>query len=185
VRATTWIGVSLCVAVISGCSSGYNLLRSATGTGAEQFQGTWLRNDARSDRQDRRWLSDWGPTSDWSTSGRYGDTRASAWRLPYEMNVDAGNNTIRITDANGSLVEEVALDDRYDRGGRYQNAQWRSGMLRGQWTGDREFQVTTTNANGATIEQTFLLDNANRMTVITRRTGDRGTRQFRWVYDRT
>ena len=148
-------------------------------------RGSWGRDRGRFQRVnlEGRWVAE-GRDADFRPGrGDFGGGGMRAMLLPGFIRIDQMPRMVRVTDARHRLIQEILIDRRFDP--RDQGA-FDSRNLSGHWRGST-LVVESTGPRGATITQTFALENRGRTLVVhTKREGWNAARTFEFtkVYHR-
>ncbi len=206
-RWEKWIGIAATAWLLTSCAAQMDGDRYVYGTGGGGFTGTWQIDASQSDVSSNGWNGNrgWNDHGDRYNNNDQGrdndrdddrdrDATGHGWHagvLPDAIRIDADHGTFRVTDGSGNIVESVAVngyrDRDSDRGyqqGSYQNDQGMV-MATGHWSGHRRLQIDPMAIGDRNVSQTLSLDTRDRLVVVTTVNGQRGTRTFTMVYDRT
>lgn len=162
--------------------------------GTSRDRGSWGRDRNRFQgvNLDGRWVAE-GREADFSPDR--GDFRGGGMRgmlLPGVISIDQRPSMVRVSDARHRTLQDILIDQRFDPRdqGRFDprsdQGRFDPQNLSGHWRGST-LVVESTGPRGATITQTFALENRGRTLVVrTKREGWNSARavEFTKVYHR-
>lgn len=186
------LGLAATVGLLTSCAA--PMATTPNGAGRYDrfsgFSGNWQIDANQSDR-----AGGWNQERDRDGNYRNDADRSdggNGWRLPDAIHIDNDRQSLRIIDADGQVVEQVATRGGRRRDDATQNypggyAGGSTGMVSttGHWTGNRQLQIDATTVGDRTVSQTLSLDARDRLILVTSVSGDRGARTITSVYTRS